>query len=43
VTLPGMDEPMRLDDALAEIARQRALDETDADLLRAAVLCDLSP
>lgn len=43
VTLPGMDEPMRLDEALAEIARQRALDETDADLLRAAVLCDLSP
>lgn len=43
VTLPGSDEAISLADALDQIKAQQALDESDADLVRAAVLCDLSP
>ena len=43
VTLPGMNEAIRLGDAVEMIRAQQALDESDADLVRAAVLCDLSP
>ena len=42
VTLPGTDEAVRLGDAVEMIRAQQALDETDADLIRAAVLCDLT-
>lgn len=43
VTLPGTNEAIRLGDAVEMIRAQQALDESDADLVRAAVLCDLSP
>ena len=43
VTLPGSNEAVPLADALEQIRAQQALDENDADLVRAAVLCDLSP
>lgn len=43
VTLPGTNEAVPLADAMEMIRAQRALDESDAELLRAAVLCDLSP
>lgn len=43
VTLPGGNEALTLADALERIKAQQALDESDAGLLRAAVLCDLSP
>ena len=43
VTLPGGNEALTLADALEQIKAQQALDESDAGLLRAAVLCDLSP
>ena len=43
VTLPGTNEAVRLGDAVEMIRAQQALDESDADLVRAAVLCDLSP
>lgn len=43
VTLPGTNEAVPLADAMEMIRAQQALDETDADLVRAAVLCDLSP
>ena len=43
VTLPGTNEAIRLGDAVEMIRAQQVLDESDADLLRAAVLCDLSP
>lgn len=43
VTLPGTNEAVRLGDAVEMIRAQQALDESDAALVRAAVLCDLSP
>jgi hypothetical protein len=43
VTLPGSNEAVSLADALEQIKAQQVLDESDADLVRAAVLCDLSP
>ena len=43
VTLPGTNEAVPLADALEQIRAQQALDENDAELVRAAVLCDLSP
>lgn len=43
VTLPGTNEAVPLADAMEMIRAQQALDESDAELLRAAVLCDLSP
>jgi hypothetical protein len=43
VTLPGSNESVRLADAMEQIRAQQLLDENDADLVRAAVLCDLSP
>lgn len=43
VTLPGTNEAVSLADALEMIRAQQALGESDAQLLQAAVLCDLSP
>lgn len=43
VTLPGSNEAVSLADAVEMIRAQQALDESDAALVRAAVLCDLSP
>ena len=43
VTLPGTNEAIPLADAMELIRAQQALDESDAGLVRAAVLCDLSP
>ena len=43
VTLPGTNEAVRLADAVEMIRAQQAMDESDAALVRAAVLCDLSP
>ena len=43
VALPGTNESVPLSEALEMIRAQQALDESDAALVRAAVLCDLSP
>lgn len=43
VELPGVDGSMRLADAVEMIRKQQEVEASDAELLRVAVLCDLSP